>query len=187
MLFIGKLLLLFVGVLLGCLLVAVVRTLLLPRKKTEFSLSNDTERIDLYANKLSRMVQMETVSSREDPNVEKFLAFHALLEELFPTVFSVCEKVEIDGNLLLKWKGRSAKDPILLMSHMDVVEANGDWKYPPFAGTIAEGKVWGRGSADTKCTLMALLQATEELLQAGYTPACDVYLASGCTEEIKLY
>lgn len=133
-----------------CLAVAVIRTLLLPKKSTNYKLSDDEKRIDEYAEKLSKMVQVETVSSRNDPQVEKFLNFHKLLEDLFPNVFSICEKIEIDGNLMLKWKGKTDKEPILLMSHMDVVEANGEWKYPPFSGEIAEGKVWGRGSADTK-------------------------------------
>lgn len=173
-----------IGLLLLCLLAAVIRTLLLPRKKTNYTPSTDTERIDAYAQKLSAMVRHETVSSRDDTSIEKFLAFHGLLESLFPNVFKVCEKVEIDGNLLLKWKGNTDKEPILLMSHMDVVEATGEWKYPPFSGEIAEGRVWGRGSADTKCSLMAFFQAVEELLADGYTPECDIYLASSCTEEI---
>lgn len=169
----------------GCLLIAVVRTLMLPRKQTSYSLSEDQGRMDIYGEKLSQMVQMETVSNRNDTDIEKFLKFHGLLEQLFPTVFAKCEKIEINGNLLLKWKGRSEKEPILLMSHMDVVEANGEWKYPPFSGTIADGKVWGRGSADTKCSLMSFLQAAEELMGEGYVPACDVYFASSCTEEIS--
>jgi len=174
------------ALLLLCLGVALLRTLTLKRQKTSFSLSDDEARTAAYAEKLSRMVRCETVSSRADPSVEKFLAFHALLRELFPAVFAACETVEIDGNLLLKWPGRdAAMAPILLMSHMDVVEANGEWKYPPFSGEIAEGKVWGRGAADTKCSLMALLQAAEELLGEGYVPPCDVYLASSCTEEIS--
>lgn len=177
-------LLALVLVLVLCLAVAVVRTLLLPKKTTNYKLSDDEKRIDEYAEKLSKMVQVETVSSRNDPQVEKFLNFHKLLEDLFPNVFSVCEKIEIDGNLMLKWKGKTDKEPILLMSHMDVVEANGEWKYPPFSGEIAEGKVWGRGSADTKCSLMAFLQAAEEMIVDGYSPECDVYLTSSCTEEI---
>ena len=52
------------------------------------------------------------------------------------------------------------------------------------SGTVAEGKVWGRGAADTKCSLMAFLQAAEEMMLSGYEPKCDVYLASSCTEEI---
>ena len=178
------LLYLLLAVLAVLLLVAVVRTRMLPRRVTNYKLSDDQARVDEYAEKLSRMVQKETISDRADPAVEKFREFHKILEELFPTVFARCEKVEIDGNLLLKWKGKSDKEPILLMSHMDVVEAGGEWKYPPFSGTIAEGKVWGRGSADTKCSLMAFFPAAEEMLLAGYEPVCDVYFASSCTEEI---
>ena len=123
-------LLLLLGILLVCLLVALIRTLILPKKQTSFALSEDTARIDAYSEKLSRMVQIETISDRNDPAIEKFLVFHKLLEELFPKVFATCEKVEIDGNLLLKWKGQSATAPIMLISHMDVVEATGEWKYP---------------------------------------------------------
>ena len=177
-------LLLLLGALLVCLLIAVIRTLALPKKQTSFSLSEDTARIDNYSEKLSRMVQIETISDRNDSDIEKFLTFHKLLEELFPKVFATCDKVEIDGNLLLKWKGQSSQDPIMLISHMDVVEATGEWKYPPFSGTVTDGKVWGRGSADTKCSLMAILQAAEEMITDGYVPACDIYMGSSCTEEI---
>lgn len=69
------------------------------------------------------------------------------------------------------------------MSHQDVVPAEGEWSHAPFSGDIADGKVWGRGASDTKCSVMAFFQAVEELLAEGYTPACDVYLASSCTEE----
>lgn len=179
-----KILIVLAAVIVLCLLTAIIRTLLLPRKTTDYKLSNDSSRIDTYAEKLSRMVRHETISDRANPSIEKFLAFHNLLEELFPTVFATCEKIEIDGNLLLKWPGKSSNAPIMLMSHMDVVEATGDWKYPPFSGEIAEGKLWGRGSADTKCSLMAFYQAVEEMIIDGYVPACDVYLASSCTEEI---
>jgi len=177
-------LLALLAALLICLAVAAVRTMMLQRKKTDYRLSDDKKRIDEYAGKLSRMVQVETISQRGKPDVEKFRRFHTLLRELFPKVFAACEEIEIDGNLMLKWKGKTDAQPILLMSHMDVVEATGEWKYPPFSGTIAEGKVWGRGSADTKCSLMAFLQAAEEMIGSGYQPACDVYLTSGCTEEI---
>lgn len=177
-------LLIILILLLLCLAVALIRTLLLPRKHTEYALSEDTARVNAYADKLSRMVQVETVSDRNDTSIEKFLTFHKLLEELYPTVFATCEKMNLDGNLLLKWPGKSSKQPIMLMSHMDVVEAGGTWKYPPFSGTIAEGKVWGRGAADTKCSVMAFYQAVEEMIQDGYVPACDVYLCSSCTEEI---
>ena len=151
--------LILLAALIAALAVAVIRTLLLPRKQTAYVPSADEKRISEYADKLSRMVQVETISDRADPAVEKFRAFHGLMRTLFPKVFAACEEVEIDGNLLLKWKGQTSKQPILLMSHMDVVEATGEWRHGPFSGDIADGKVWGRGAADTKCSLMAFLQA----------------------------
>ncbi len=166
------------------LLAAVLRTALMKTKKADYVPNPDPKRTDEYVKKLSEMVQYETISKRGEVNTEKFLGFHKVLEKLFPTVHEKLEKTEIDGNLLFKWKGKSSEKPILIMSHQDVVEATGDWKYPPFSGEVAEGKVWGRGTSDTKCTVMAFLQAAEELLKEGYTPDCDVYIASSCTEEI---
>ena len=166
------------------LLVAIVRTLLLTPRTAQYEPVTDPERTRLYSEKLSRLLRVETVSRRGAPDPEKFRGFHRVLEEQFPRVFTACEKVEIDGNLLLKWPGRSSADPILLMSHMDVVPADGEWEHPPFSGDIEDGLIWGRGASDTKCSLMAFYQAVEELLEEGYVPACDVYLASSCTEEI---
>ncbi len=173
-----------IAVLILLLLAAVVRTALMKTKKADYIPNPDQKRTDEYCAKLSEMVQYETISKRGEVNTEKFLGFHKVLEKLFPTVHEKLEKTEIDGNLLFKWKGKSSEKPILIMSHQDVVEATGEWKYPPFSGEIAEGKVWGRGTSDTKCTVMAFFQAAEELLKAGYTPDCDVYIASSCTEEI---
>lgn len=66
----------------------------------------------------------------------------------------------------------------LLMSHQDVVSAEGTWEHEPFSGDIADGKVWGRGTVDTKASVMAFLEAAEELLAEGYTPPTDVYLVT---------
>lgn len=177
-------LLALIGILVILLAIACVRTLLMPTRKASYVPNPDPAREKAYAEKLSKMVQVETISYADHSDADKFRKFHALLEELFPRVFAACEKIDLDGNLLLKWKGKSRENPILLMSHMDVVEASGIWSHAPFSGDIADGKVWGRGSGDTKCSVMAFYQAVEELLETGYVPGCDVYLASSCTEEV---
>lgn len=142
------------------------------------------EREREYAEKLSKMIQCETISVKDVPNKEKFDQFHVLLRELFPLVFTKCEVVEIDSSLLIKMKGKGKGEPILLMSHQDVVSANGDWTYPPFSGLIKDGKVWGRGTVDTKGSLFCIFQSIEELLKEGYEPNVDVYIASSSTEEV---
>ena len=160
-----------------------VRTLLTPNKVSAY-VANEPEELSLpLAEKLSKMVQVDTTSYEGQNEPEKWEAFHRVLRELFPLVHEKLEVTDIDGNLLYYWRGRSREKPILLMSHQDVVPAGGEWKYPPFSGAIAEGKVWGRGTSDTKCSVMAFLQAVEELLEEGYVPDCDVYLSSSCTEE----
>ena len=171
------------GLLLLLVLVSLVRTLFIPSEKSTYVPDPDPERVERYAGKLSRMVRCETVSVPGEAQREKFLAFHRELEELFPLVHKHLEKTEIDGNLLFFWKGKSSEKPLVLMSHQDVVPAEGTWERPPFSGEIADGKVWGRGASDTKCSVMAFLQAVEELLEAGYVPENDVYLSSSCTEE----
>ena len=165
------------------LLIAAVKTLFTKSGKSTYVADEDEEESLRLAKKLSRMIQYDTTSYDGSQEREKFLGFHQVLEELFPLVHKHLEKTEIDGNLLYYWKGKSGEKPILLMSHQDVVPAEGVWEHEPFSGDIADGKVWGRGAADTKCSVMAFFEAVESLLAEGFEPPTDVYLASGCTEE----
>ena len=134
--------------------------------------------------KLSQMIQVETVSEIGKLNLEKFERFQAKLKELFPSVFNTVEFNSFDGALLLRWKGMdSSKRPLVLMSHQDVVEATGEWKHAPFSGDIADGRVWGRGTVDTKGSLCAIFESCERLIQSGYVPDMDVYISSSNNEE----
>ena len=178
-----KYLLLIPALLVLLLLIALVRTLLMPNKRSDYAAPEADDKAMLLAQKLSKMIQYDTTSHANVHEEEKFLGFHKVLEELFPLVHEKLERTVIDGNLLYYWKGKSSEKPILLMSHQDVVPAEGEWLHEPFSGDIADGKVWGRGASDTKCSVMAFFEAVEELLREGYTPECDVYLASSCTEE----
>lgn len=140
-------------------------------------------RTELYAGKLSRLIQAETISCENQTDKTKFYQFHDLLREMFPKLFGVCGFENFDGSFLLRWKGSTDGNPIMLMNHHDVVEASGAWTWLPFSGTIADGKLWGRGTLDTKGGLWAMLQAAEELAAAGFTPKRDIYFVSTCTEE----
>jgi len=145
---------------------------------------DESPRAEKYGKQLSKLVQKETISSRFDEDRKKFLEFHELLEETFPNVHKTCEKHVFNGSLLFKWNGKGNSEPILFMSHHDVVEANGTWEHGAFSGDIDEnGCVWGRGTVDTKASLFCMLTAVEEMIADGFTPECDVYVASSCTEE----
>ncbi len=170
-------------------LVCLVRALALkptPAKTAAIQKQPD-ERDFAYAKRLGSMIRCETISSRDDPGLEMVYALHKALEELFPRLHAACEKYDFNGNLLFKWPGGAVAQPILLMSHQDVVEATGEWEHPPFGGEVVDGRVWGRGTVDTKGNLFCMMQAVEELIGEGFTPACDVYISGSCTEEILGY
>ena len=171
------------GLSLLLLAIAALRALAMGHKVSTYRPDPEPARAERYARDLARMVQYETVSVPHKDQREKFLGFHRLLQELFPLVHAKLEKTELNGSLLYCWKGRRSDKPVVLMSHQDVVPAEGSWTHAPFSGDLADGKVWGRGSSDTKCSVFAFFRAVEELLAQGFVPAQDVYLSSSCTEE----
>ena len=171
------------GLVVLLLLIAVVRALLIPQKVSEYKAPEAGARAEAYAETLAEMVRAETVSYSGVHETEKFYRFHELLRKLFPLVHEKLEKTEIDGNLLYFWEGKKHDKPVVLMSHQDVVPAEGEWTHEPFSGDIADGKVWGRGASDTKCSVMGFFQAVEELLVEGFEPEEDIWLSSSCTEE----
>ena len=112
------------ALLVALLAIAVVRTLLMPSKTSDYQPKADPRAAE-HAQKLSKMIQYETVSRPDDLQREKFLGFHKVLEELFPLVHQHLEKTELEGSLLFYWKGEQHDKPIVLMSHQDVVPAEG--------------------------------------------------------------
>ena len=121
-------------ILLFGILIAIVllRTVLLkptPAKEAKITLENNERAVE-YGKKLAKLVQKETVSSRFEPDRTKFLEFHKILEEMFPNVHKTCEKHVFNGSLLFKWSGKGINEPILFMSHHDVVETNGMIRSP---------------------------------------------------------
>ena len=144
------------------------------------------------ARHLSTVVRIETIS-HEDPakNIAaNFLEMHAQLEEMYPLVHRTLTRELIDTySLLYTWKGKDPElEPVAFMAHQDVVPADShtldQWTYPPFSGTIADGYIWGRGTQDIKCQMIAVLEAVEYLLKNKYQPERTVILAFGHDEEV---
>ena len=123
----------------------------------------------------------------------EFEAFIAALPRLYPAVHAALELERVNGHALLyRWPGAApAEDPAaahrasVLMAHYDVVPAGdpGEWTHPPFSGHNDGTFLWGRGTLDDKGQLVAILEAAESLLLAGYAPAHDLYFSFGNNEE----
>jgi carboxypeptidase PM20D1 len=144
------------------------------------------------AGHLARAITIQTVSSEEKgpAPAEVFAQLHAALAEMFPRAHQALRReVVAEKSLLYTFEGTDpALKPILLLGHLDVVgiEAGteGDWQQPPFAGTVVDGQVWGRGARDFKLGVVASLQAIEILLEQGFRPRRTVHLAFGHDEEL---
>ncbi len=137
-----------------------------------------------YVPRLRRMIECETVSKKDSFTPDEFMKLRAVMRDMFPLVH---ERAQVqyfsDDCWVYKIEGKNKDDNILLMSHHDVVEADGEWKYPPFSCEEHDGKLWGRGVFDTKASLFAFFQAAEELLEKGFVPECNLWLASSHNEE----
>ena len=72
------------------LLIAIVRTLLMPKKTSNYKPDADEKEALRLAEKLSKMVQCDTTSHAGETEIEKYLGFHKVLEELFPLESSGC-------------------------------------------------------------------------------------------------
>jgi acetylornithine deacetylase/succinyl-diaminopimelate desuccinylase-like protein len=88
--------------------------------------------------------------------------------------------------LIARWPAArpSGKKPILLMAHMDVVEAKeSDWKYPPFQFREENGYYLGRGSNDNKAALTGIVLALQYLRAEKFEPTRDIIVLFTGDEE----
>ena len=144
---------------------------------------------DAAVDALAQLVRCKTVSYNDhsledDGEFEKLIS---LLPTLYPRVFEVCSMDRLpDRGLLVRWPGKEAGDPAVLMAHYDVVPVNEDnWEKPPFAGIIEDGILWGRGTLDTKVTFNGIFSAANYLIGQGFQPEKDIYFAFSGGEEVN--
>jgi len=138
-------------------------------------------------------VRCPTISHQDPAQFDPlpFAELRAAFERSFPRLHAALKReIVSEHSLLFTWEGTDPSlRPALLMGHLDVVpvEAGTEahWTHPPFSGAIADGFVWGRGTLDTKGSVVATLEAVETLLVDGFRPRRTVCLAFGHDEEVS--
>ena len=89
------------------------------------------------------------------------------------------------GNLVVRLHGSGARRPILLLAHLDVVEAlRSDWSFDPFKLTEQDGYYYGRGTGDDKFMASAFVSNLIRFKQEGFKPDRDIIVALETDEEI---
>ncbi len=88
------------------------------------------------------------------------------------------------GNMVARVHGSGAKKPVLLLGHLDVVEARReDWTTDPFKFVEKDGYFYGRGTQDMKVNDAALVTTFIRLKRENYRPDRDLILALTSDEE----
>ena len=172
-------------VLIAVLTVSTLKSVKSARKLTEFKPFYNDEEIMNYALRLQKMIKCKTISVKDSYDDTEFAKLREVMVELFPTVHKTAEKMTFgDDCWIYKIKGKDETRNIMLMSHHDVVEVSGEWEHEGFSGEIVDGKIWGRGTVDTKTPLFAEFSALEELLNEGFAPPCNIWIGSSHNEEL---
>jgi acetylornithine deacetylase/succinyl-diaminopimelate desuccinylase-like protein len=135
-------------------------------------------------------IEIPSVHNRgETPRVAKLLAdqfraagipeadIHTMPYEALPGDKTVA--------LIVRWRSPHAtRKPILILGHMDVVEAKReDWKYDPFVFREEGGYFLGRGTSDMKNGDVATTMAAVKLMSQGFKPSRDVIFFYSGDEE----
>jgi acetylornithine deacetylase/succinyl-diaminopimelate desuccinylase-like protein len=90
------------------------------------------------------------------------------------------------GNLVARLRGTGAAKPMLLIAHLDVVEAKReDWDFDPFRLQETDGYFRARGAIDDKAMASIFVANLIEYVKEGFKPDRDIILALTADEELS--
>jgi acetylornithine deacetylase/succinyl-diaminopimelate desuccinylase-like protein len=136
---------------------------------------------DLY----KELVEINTVDSVGSTTVAAQAMQKRFLDAGFPAadVQLFTPKPE-KGNLVVRYHGKGARKPLLLLAHLDVVAAlRSDWTTDPFKLVEKDGYYYARGSGDDKAMASIFVANMLRMKREGYVPDRDIILALTADEE----
>lgn len=137
---------------------------------------------DIY----KQLVETDTSHSTGSTTVAANAAKQRLLDAGFAeSDIQIFEPVPRKGDLVLRFTGSGQRKPLLLMGHLDVVEAKREdgWTTDPYKLTETDGFYAARGSIDDKAMVSALISGLIQLKREGFKPNRDIVLALTADEE----
>lgn len=138
---------------------------------------------------LQRLVRIPSVFPPKDPGPIRAAA--DLVREELEAVDVPVQVVGDEGegwarpNVVGRLKGDGSAPALILAAHTDVVPEYdvSAWQYPPFEGRVVDGVIHGRGTADTKGSVAAMVSAVRAVVRAGLKLRGDVVLAAWAGDE----
>ncbi len=135
-------------------------------------------------------IEIPSVHNRgETPRMAKLLADQFRAAGIAEADIHVMPYEALPGDktvaLIIRWRSpKATKKPMLILGHMDVVEAKrADWKYDPFGFREEGGYFLGRGTSDMKNGDVATTMAAVKLMSQGFKPNRDIIFFYSGDEE----
>ena len=167
----------------ACLLAFVIGCTVPLRAQTQRTLSaNDQRARDIF----EQLININTTGSSGSTTIASNAMAKRLIDAGFPAadVQVIGREGSRNFNLVARFRGTGSQRPILLLSHIDVVEAKReDWSVDPFTFLERDGFFYGRGTMDVKDGSAILVATLVRLKQEGYRPNRDLILALTTGEE----
>jgi acetylornithine deacetylase/succinyl-diaminopimelate desuccinylase-like protein len=131
------------------------------------------------------LIETDTSHSRGDTTKAAELVARRFRQAGFPPAdIQILGPDQTNKNLVVRYRGTGAKSPVVLLAHLDVVEARReDWSLEPFKLAETNGFFYGRGTSDDKDGAATLSAALLRLRQEGFQPHRDLILALTAGEE----
>jgi acetylornithine deacetylase/succinyl-diaminopimelate desuccinylase-like protein len=124
--------------------------------------------MDDAAATMSRYVQFDTTNPPGNEMPAALWLADQLTSRKITTDIKIHEPVPGRGLVVARIAGSEKLKPLMINHHLDVVAADpAQWSHPPFAGAVADGFVWGRGTLDTKGLGVMFMLALESLIKEG--------------------
>jgi acetylornithine deacetylase/succinyl-diaminopimelate desuccinylase-like protein len=130
-----------------------------------------------------QVIEIPTVAKRNEmPRMAKLIAEQLKAAGIAQRDIHIKPYEGIAGDqtvtLIARWRAeRPTKKPMLILGHMDVVEAKReDWSFDPFEFREENGYFLGRGTSDMKSGIVGTTLALIKLKEAGFRPNRDVIL-----------
>jgi succinyl-diaminopimelate desuccinylase len=118
-----------------------------------------------------------------DLEVEIIHMPHELFEKKNPRLLHLRgERVNVSATV-----NAGAEKTLLINTHLDVVPASVNWTFPPFECTVKEGRIFGRGVADSKGGVAALLTVLVAIRELNIKPKYNLNIALTTDEEMGPY
>lgn len=135
------------------------------------------------------MAELIAINTTDTPAGNNTLAAEAMAKRLLAGGYAredvqVLGPTETKKNLVVRLRGSGGQRPILMIGHLDVVEAlRSDWTTDPFQLVEKDGYFYGRGTLDMKNGIAIMVVTMLRLKQEGFRPGRDLILALTADEE----